>query len=314
MLSRWLVSTVILGSLALWLGPARLLNQLSNLDPSWVGLALVVGTAQVFASAWRWRYTAHCLGLTLPYTEAVREYYLASIINQLMPGGVVGDAYRAKRHSDVTEQRALAWLAVVVERFSGQLILVGLTAVVLLYANTWQPLITSIPFRFDWVVLTALVVTAIMLVALTVWLRRSNVWVGRGLNALSGALKTAFWPWPRLALQVISSSAIVGAYLVLFVLAAWALEVDRGFAMLAVLAPPCLLAMVVPLTVSGWGLREATAAASWSLLGLDPAQGVAVSVAYGLLIFLTALPGLLMWRSMAAYSRNENSTSSSSPH
>lgn len=313
MLSRWLISTLLLVGLALWLGPARLVAQLSSLDPVWVGVALVIGSAQVFASAWRWRFTARCLGLTLPYGQALREYYLASLINQLMPGGVIGDAYRAKRHSDLADQRSLAWSAVVVERFSGQLVLVGLTVGVLFNAKTWQPLIDA---RADTAgMLIGLGVGVVALVtsgALVAWVLSHNHLLSRGLRAFGRALQATFWPWPRLAFQVTSSGVIVLAYLGLFVLAAWALGVDRDFAELMVLAPPCLLAMVVPITVSGWGLREATAAASWGLLGLDPAQGVAVSVVYGLLIFLTALPGLLMWRSVADYSRKENSTNNSS--
>ncbi len=64
-------------------------------------------------------------------------------------------------------------------------------------------------------------------------------------------------------------------------------------ATLLALVPPVLVAMLVPLSVAGWGIREGTAALVWGLVGLPPAQGVAVSMAYGLLVLLASLPGLL---------------------
>jgi hypothetical protein len=59
------------------------------------------------------------------------------------------------------------------------------------------------------------------------------------------------------------------------------------------LCPLLLLAMVVPLTVSGWGVREGVAAILWPLVGLPAEQGVALSVGYGAAVFLVSLPGAL---------------------
>ena len=64
---------------------------------------------------------------------------------------------------------------------------------------------------------------------------------------------------------------------------------------LAVLLPPALvvlLAMAVPLNVAGWGPREGAAAWAFAAAGLGAAQGVAASVAYGVLVFVAALPGV----------------------
>jgi glycosyltransferase 2 family protein len=67
-----------------------------------------------------------------------------------------------------------------------------------------------------------------------------------------------------------------------------------------VVAPPAivlplvlvvLLAMAVPLNVAGWGPREGVAAWAFAAAGLGAAQGVTASVAYGVLVFVAALPG-----------------------
>ena len=57
------------------------------------------------------------------------------------------------------------------------------------------------------------------------------------------------------------------------------------------LVAPVLMTMLIPVTVAGWGLREGTAAVLWGVVGLTAADGVLVSVAYGLLVLFGSLPG-----------------------
>ena len=58
------------------------------------------------------------------------------------------------------------------------------------------------------------------------------------------------------------------------------------------LVAPVLMAMLIPITVAGWGVREGAAAALWGLVGLTPEDGVAISVAYGLLVLVSSAPGV----------------------
>jgi glycosyltransferase 2 family protein len=46
--------------------------------------------------------------------------------------------------------------------------------------------------------------------------------------------------------------------------------------------------------VAGWGLREGAAAALWGMVGLSMAEGVLVSMAYGVLVLVSSLPGGLV--------------------
>ncbi|MBX9717394.1 MAG: flippase-like domain-containing protein, partial [Microbacteriaceae bacterium] len=98
---------------------ADALDVLLSVDLSWLLAALAALTLHTVLAAERWRLTAGALGLPLGRGHALREYYLAQLINSTVPGGVVGDAGRAVRSR---EQAGLtiAAQAVVVERFAGQ--------------------------------------------------------------------------------------------------------------------------------------------------------------------------------------------------
>ena len=52
-----------------------------------------------------------------------------------------------------------------------------------------------------------------------------------------------------------------------------------------------LLVMGLPVNVGGWGPREAFTAVAFGAAGLGAAQGLTVSVVYGVLAFAASLPG-----------------------
>src|SRR5690554_7422355 len=130
LLLRWAATLIILVLVLRFVALPGLITRLRSIPPSLIALALAVSVLQVVLSAWRWRYPAGRLGVSVPMTLAVREYYLATFLNQVLPGGVMGDVNRAWRHSRVHSQgtgersgNLSAVHAVVLERLSGQLVL-----------------------------------------------------------------------------------------------------------------------------------------------------------------------------------------------
>lgn len=86
-LLRPLVGLLLLVALVGWLEPGAILAQVQRLSPGWALLALALTLPPLFLSAWRWRLTARLLGLSLDFRRALREYYLALFLNQVLPGG-----------------------------------------------------------------------------------------------------------------------------------------------------------------------------------------------------------------------------------
>jgi glycosyltransferase 2 family protein len=82
---------------------------------------------------------------------------------------------------------------------------------------------------------------------------------------------------------------------VMVALIAVALDAPLSWVSAIALTPLVLLAAAMPISIGGWGVREAAAVAIFGLAGLAPAQALALSVSYGLVSFLAATPGLPMW-------------------
>jgi len=293
---RWLATAVLLGALFLLVDTTALWRELQRI-PLWVVLpAVLLSAVQVVISSWRWRYTGKRLGLSIGLLDAVQEYYLATFINQVLPGGVLGDVNRALRHGAKAGKRQKAAHAVAIERLSGQLVLalvVGLGLGVLWQANVFTPSLADSSVAIGWLPIIFLLALAGSLLLF----RRYSARFKAYLAALRDDVRQALFSWPALPLQLMSSLLVMASYLAVFLLLAVAADYVNSAAAAAVLLALCsvlLLSMVVPLTVAGWGIREGAAALLWPLAGLPAEQGVALSVGYGALVFIGSCPGALV--------------------
>lgn len=280
---------MLLLAVALWVEPADIMAEVQRFSLGWMVLALAISVLQVMLSAWRWQLTAGLIGVPLRFGYALREYYLALLVNQLLPGGVLGDAGRAHRHAGQATSRGSAWRAVVIERASGQVAVALLTLAALLASPLWHAALGP-------TVLMSLAAGALFglagLALLIHWTRRQRLALPRWCQTLGRDLRRGLFQrrvWP---LQLGSSLTIVISYGLVMLCAARAIGSPIPAFELLALAPVLLLSMLVPLSVAGWGVREGAAAGLWMLVGMPPAQGVAISLAYGVLVLLSSLPGI----------------------
>ena len=117
---------------------------------------------------------------------------------------------------------------------------------------------------------------------------------GREPGGFADSLRSALLASSALPVQLVTSIAVVGSYVAMYLAAARAVGVESPFTVMLPLVTPVLLAMLIPVSVAGWGVREGAAAAIWASAGLAAADGVAISVAYGLLVLVSTLPGALV--------------------
>ncbi|WP_082640927.1 lysylphosphatidylglycerol synthase transmembrane domain-containing protein [Marinobacter sp. P4B1] len=303
---RWLVTVALLGLVLSLLDTGALRASLARLSVPFIALMLGVSVVQVALSAWRWWFTARRLRVSLKYPVAMREYYLAGFLNQVLPGGVMGDVNRAWRHARAPVGEPLSGNptraiihAVMLERLSGQLVL--LPVAVLATTALWLGGRFELQAAYAGTSLSAgagMVALVLAGVGASLMFRRKNgSRLGSYLRNLGADLRKAFYGWRNACLQCLTSLLVLGTYLAVFLLLAADMDVlGQGVSpwMLAGLCVLLLLAMAVPVTISGWGVREGAAALLWPLAGLPAEQGVALSVGYGAMVFLASLPGALV--------------------
>lgn len=76
-----------------------------------------------------------------------------------------------------------------------------------------------------------------------------------------------------------------------------ALGLRYGLVTYFVIVPPAILLTIIPVSLAGWGIREGTLVALFSLIGADKAVILAMSILYGLMQIIVSLPGFIIYLS-----------------
>ena len=279
-LLRGLLGGALLVAVIALADPARVLAQLRQAHVGWLLAGLAAAVASNVVSALRWRALARWLGADVSVRDATRWYFQAIGLNALLPGAVLGgDLYRAvvlRRAGQAT--LASSW-SVVLDRVSGLWMLCAIGGLgAALCANVLAP----------WLRLPAGAFAALMLAGTALWLATPwtlpallRRWGVRWLAPLRAAAQRPDFNrqmgWQALAsaaVQLLSAAALAAGGLALGVqlpLAAWAFAIAPVFLMAA-----------LPVSVGGWGTREAAAVASLAPFGVAAPAAVGVGVIYGL--------------------------------
>ncbi|MBK6868180.1 MAG: flippase-like domain-containing protein [Burkholderiales bacterium] len=288
---RGAASLALLGAVVALADPARVLAQLRHAHPGWLAMGLAAAIASNIVSAWRWRALARWLGADVSMRDASRWYFQAIGLNALLPGAVLGgDVYRAVVLRRAGQDTLASSWSVVLDRVSGLWMLCaigGLGAAAC--ADVLAPWLRLPAGAFVALMLAGTALWLVLPWALPALLRR---WGLRWLAPLRAAAERPDFNqqmgWQALssaAVQVLSAAALAGGGLALGVqlpLSAWAFAIAPVFLMAA-----------LPVSVGGWGTREAAAVAALAPFGVAAPAAVGVGVIYGLYALVQGAMGAL---------------------
>ena len=283
-LLRGLLGLFLLGLVMALTDPARVLAQLRQAQPVWLLVGLLAAMASNIVSALRWRALARWLGAEVGWLDACRWYFQAMGLNALLPGAVVGgDLYRAMALRRTGQDTAAAGWSVVLDRVSGLWMLCamgGLGAAAC--ADVLAPWLRLPAGAFAMLTLAATLLWLALPWALPLLLRWSPArlqggWLVPLRLAVARPHFRRLWVGQALAsaaVQVLSAAALAAGGMALGVVLpapvwAWAMA-------------PVFLMAALPLSVGGWGTREAAAVAALAPFGVAAPAAVGVGMVYGL--------------------------------
>ncbi|MFN8108580.1 MAG: lysylphosphatidylglycerol synthase transmembrane domain-containing protein [Thermoleophilia bacterium] len=255
------------------------------------GWSLVAATALAVPAtvccAWRWRVVARGLGVDLPLRTAVAACYRSVFLNVALPGGIVGDVHRGFRHGRHSGDVGRGLRSVVWERGAGQLVQVVLTVAVLLVAPS--PVRGAMPV----VAVVLLAGTGALLLAARAVPRDGRSRPARALAVARTDVRLGLLAGGAWVGVAVTSAVVVACHTATFMLAARTAGTPAPAVTTLPLALLVMAAMALP-NVGGWGPREGVAAWAFGAAGLGADRGLATAVAFGVMVFVAALPGAVV--------------------
>jgi uncharacterized membrane protein YbhN (UPF0104 family) len=264
---------------------------LGHLQPRTAALLVIALAVQLALSSWKWRWALRIYELHFPYMFLSRVLVIGFFLNNFLPTSIGGDAYRVYRTIPTTPPKSRAISAVLLER------LVGISALSMLGLAGALALYHSSKLARAYVLLA--VGGAALALVLVVWITRPDwhtaVWMKSPwlapIKDTLHAVTHARMEWlPLIAISLLFQAQAIFIMYELFL----ALNVPISLAQSALIAAAAGFATVIPLSINGLGIVEASIAGVGLAVGVSYEAGLLVALLMRILVMpLTLAAGLL---------------------
>ena len=260
----------------------------------WLAGAMALTLLSIVLSAWRWQTVLHAMGRPAPLRRLLSHYLAGQFVANVLPTTIGGDVLRVSRLARDNGRVPDSFASVVLERLTGWLVLPLITFLGLALNPPLQDLgrATQIAFSLACGTLVALV---LLLVAVAAH-RWGDIDADKGWRRFLAAVTLGLDRLRAQPRQAFSVIAVGFAYqltlIAAAVMAARALGIPAaGPTALLAFFPAVAIAQVLPISISGLGVREGLFALFLRPLGVPTAQAVALGILLYVLNLLVSLLG-----------------------
>ncbi len=302
LLAKIVVSAGLMALLLAKTDLASLWGHFRHASLLWLGVALGLYLVMILVSAWRWHLLLEAQQLLINRAWLVDSYLVATFFNNFLPSNIGGDVIRIRDTSGHTGSKTIATTVILMDRGIGLLGLFLVAAVgasAATAAGGHAPVWASLLWLAFGAALAIGSAAVFMPNAVGLLLRPLRAihqeWVGERINRLVGTLER-FRTQPRSLLTCFSGAILVQAVLVAFYFAvARSMGIAVPIADLAVLVPVSFVIQMVPVSLNGLGVREATFRIYFGQIGLPAASALAVSLMGAALVMIFSLSGAVAY-------------------
>ncbi|CCQ72831.1 lysylphosphatidylglycerol synthase transmembrane domain-containing protein [Magnetospira sp. QH-2] len=255
---------------------------------------LMIVILQMVIGGLRWWLVQRAIHAPLPLAKTTKLFLIGAFFNQVLPSAVGGDAVRIYKAFKSGLTFSQAFNGVMLERLATVFALVLLVAAIqpLLLSRIDAP---SVEWLFPLMAVGGVFGIALLMSLDRLPKRLHDLRVVRGLAALARDARRLFLnPKEGLGSLVVAILGHVNVSLSVWVLAnGMGLPVDPLDCIL--LFPPVLLVLTLPISIAGWGVREGAMVTAFGLVGVSNEGALALSLVFGGVGLVAALPGGLVW-------------------
>jgi hypothetical protein len=303
----WLVKIVVSAGLLVLLFSrvdlARLWEIARGASVPWLTAAVGIYLGMTLVSAWRWGLLLAAQHVPVSFGTLAGSFLVATFFNNFLPSNIGGDVVRVSDTARAAGSKTLAATVVLVDRGIGLLGLVFIAAIGTTIAAADSPTLGPLGPGMLWAALgLGLVASGLMVLMpdgigglLRPLQRLHHDWVNTRIARLTSALGR-FGAAPGSLAACFAGAVVVQALIVVFyAAAARALAVPIPIAHLAVLVPLSFIVQMAPVSVNGFGVREATFGMYFTRIGLPLESALALSFAGAALMMSFSISGAFVY-------------------
>ena len=274
---------------------------LSSMDPTWVFLAFSLQLLAVFPAVQRWRLILRNFDVQMGFVPLLKLALIGSFFNLFLPTGIGGDFIRAFYLSRNVGRGISSILTTILLERSG-----GLCALLLIgtISSALSDLeVSGIPAVYLFLIL----LTGYTLINLLLFLPWTHTqldlqlkrWrfdsIAAQMELIYQGLQTLRRNGRALGGSLLLSLIVQFDAILIMWLLAQAIGITASFSTFLIFIPLINLTLMIPLTKSGFGLREGAYYLLFSQVGLPAEMSITLSLMSYLVLLLAGLPGALFY-------------------
>jgi uncharacterized protein (TIRG00374 family) len=299
--TTWLKAAIGIGLLAILfstLDPAQFVRTLSTVHPGFVAAALLAYIAGKLLTAVRWALLARPLGFNHRLKEFIALYYIGMFFNLFAPSTLGGDAgkvfYLSRGHSadGRADAAARALISILADRAIGLAVLVWIGAAALIAFPTYATLVPASVRYATFLIALVPIAGYSLFPFLARWLEKVPHSLGKKLSDLGNA----YWKRPGvLAASIAISIAFHLIQIWIQILIADALAFELPWSYAFVFFPLVDIVAMLPVSISGIGLREGSYLFFLGKLGVAADKAIACGIVWLAVVIASGLLGGLVF-------------------
>ncbi len=290
-----LISVVLLYLALRKVNLADLASRIDLASLGWIAVAIGATFLQLFLGVLRWCEISDECGAPLPIRQALRFNLIGTFFNQTLPSSIGGDAVRLWLVARAGAGWRAATYSIFVDRAVG---LIALATIIVASLPWSYRLIGDSQGRaalllVDFVALAGGI--GFLIFGFLSWKWLQSLWATQHLHACAAIADRVILSRKR-GPKIAALSLLIH---VLTVVIAWcivqSISAPVSFGQVFQLMPPVMLITMLPISIAGWGVREATMGLAFGYAGLPANEGVNISLLFGATTFIVGAFGGLVW-------------------
>lgn len=274
---------------------SELFSRLTATSLLWIAMAIAVTFLQIFVGVVRWREVSAECGAPLELGRAMRYNVIGAFFNQTLPSAIGGDAVRLW----LVARAGAGWRAATYSIFVDRAIGLVALAIVVVASLPWSYGLITDPHGRSALLLVDFAALAggvgFLIFGALKWSWLKTWWATHHIHACAVIANRVIFNAKRGPIVAILSLLVH----VLAVVIAWcvvkSIAAPVSFGQTFLLIPPIMLITLMPISIAGWGVREATMGLAFGFAGLSANEGVNVSLLFGAVLFIVGAIGGLVW-------------------
>ncbi|MBY0280568.1 MAG: flippase-like domain-containing protein [Alphaproteobacteria bacterium] len=271
----------------------QLLVNLKKVPYHFLGFSIVLTIMGILATAQRWQKIICSISTPIPLWDACYHTAIGAFLSQCLPSSVGGDVYKGiilKQRYKISTTLSIS--TTLIDRLYGISSFV-IFAILGCFVE-WKSLIASSIGELVMAIITLVSGGLVALYCLK-FVRIKLPSFLRPIINFSDAISLVFSH--RVDAIIIFMTSLISSFCL--IMGAYLLSEGIGLNLtvfqIFLCIPLVIIISAIPVSFAGWGLREGAMVVILSIYGIPKEEALAFSLLFGVVQFLAAFPGLILW-------------------